>query len=93
MNLRQLESFVRVAELGSFSQAARVLDIAQRDTPVERNTTRLSPSVGLRLTRPLIESFHAQLPGVCASVCQGSSAHIADVKREWPRQPGPALQP
>lgn len=29
MNLRQLESFVRVAELGSFSKAARVLDIAQ----------------------------------------------------------------
>jgi LysR family nitrogen assimilation transcriptional regulator len=29
MNLRQLETFVRVAELGSFSQAARVLGIAQ----------------------------------------------------------------
>lgn len=29
INLRQLESFVRVAELGSFSKAARVLDIAQ----------------------------------------------------------------
>jgi LysR family transcriptional regulator, nitrogen assimilation regulatory protein len=29
VNLRQLESFVRVAELGSFSKAARVLDIAQ----------------------------------------------------------------
>ncbi len=29
MNLRQLEYFVRVAELGSFSQAARILDIAQ----------------------------------------------------------------
>jgi len=29
MNLRQLQSFVRVAELGSFSKAARVLDIAQ----------------------------------------------------------------
>jgi LysR family nitrogen assimilation transcriptional regulator len=29
MNLKQLEYFVRVAELGSFSKAARVLDIAQ----------------------------------------------------------------
>jgi LysR family nitrogen assimilation transcriptional regulator len=29
MNLRQLESFVQVAELGSFSRAASVLDIAQ----------------------------------------------------------------
>lgn len=29
MNLKHLESFVRVAELGSFSKAARVLDIAQ----------------------------------------------------------------
>lgn len=29
MNLRQLETFVRVAELGSFSQAARVLGLAQ----------------------------------------------------------------
>ncbi|HTH73095.1 MAG TPA: LysR substrate-binding domain-containing protein [Trinickia sp.] len=29
MNLKQLDYFVRVAELGSFSQAARILDIAQ----------------------------------------------------------------
>ena len=29
MNLKQLEYFVRVAELGSFSKAARILDIAQ----------------------------------------------------------------
>jgi LysR family nitrogen assimilation transcriptional regulator len=29
MNFKHLESFVRVAELGSFSKAARVLDIAQ----------------------------------------------------------------
>jgi LysR family nitrogen assimilation transcriptional regulator len=29
VNLRQLETFVRVAELGSFSQAARVLGMAQ----------------------------------------------------------------
>ena len=29
MNLRQLEYFVRVAELGSFSKAAQALDIAQ----------------------------------------------------------------
>jgi LysR family transcriptional regulator, nitrogen assimilation regulatory protein len=29
MNLKQLEYFVQVAELGSFSKAAGVLDIAQ----------------------------------------------------------------
>ena len=29
MNLRQLEYFVQVAELGSFSKAAVVLDVAQ----------------------------------------------------------------
>jgi LysR family nitrogen assimilation transcriptional regulator len=29
MNLKHLESFVRVSELGSFSKAARVLDVAQ----------------------------------------------------------------
>lgn len=29
MNLKHLESFVRVAELGSFSKASRVLDVAQ----------------------------------------------------------------
>ena len=29
MNLKQLEYFVRVAELGSFSKAARILDVAQ----------------------------------------------------------------
>ena len=29
MNLKQLEYFVQVAELGSFSKAASVLDVAQ----------------------------------------------------------------
>lgn len=134
MNLRQLESFVRVAELGSFSKAARVLDIAQpalsrqvrlletdlretlllrngrgvsltpagrrlfehgvqilqqvaqaredlgvqRDAPVGQVTIGLPPSVGLRLTRPLIESFRAQLPGARVSIVEGFSAHIAE---------------
>jgi LysR family transcriptional regulator, nitrogen assimilation regulatory protein len=134
MNLRQLESFVRVAELGSFSKAARVLDIAQpalsrqvrlletdlretlllrngrgvsltpagrrmfdhgvlilqqvaqaradlgaqRDAPVGQVTIGLPPSVGLRLTRPLIERFRAQLPGARVSVVEGLSANIAE---------------
>ena len=134
MNLRQLESFVRVAELGSFSQAARVLDIAQpalsrqvrqletdlretlmlrngrgvsltpagrrlfdhgvlilqqvaqaradlgaqRDAPVGQVTIGLPPSVGLRLTRPLIEAFRTQLPGARVSIVEGFSAHIAE---------------
>ncbi|HET9976165.1 MAG TPA: LysR substrate-binding domain-containing protein [Burkholderiaceae bacterium] len=134
MNLRQLESFVRVAELGSFSRAARVLDIAQpalsrqvrlletdlretlllrngrgvaltpagrrlfdhgvqilqqvaqaradlgaqRDAPVGQITIGLPPSVGLRLTRPLIERFRAELPGARVSVVEGFSAHIGE---------------
>jgi LysR family transcriptional regulator, nitrogen assimilation regulatory protein len=134
MNLRQLESFVRVAELGSFSKAARVLEIAQpalsrqvrqletdlretlllrngrgvtltpagrrlfdhgvsilqqvaqaradlgaqRDAPVGQVTIGLPPSVGLRLTRPLIERFRAQLPGARVSIVEGFSAHIAE---------------
>jgi LysR family transcriptional regulator, nitrogen assimilation regulatory protein len=134
MNLRQLESFVRVAELGSFSKAARVLEIAQpalsrqvrqletdlretlllrngrgvaltpagrrlfdhgvlilqqvaqaradlgaqRDAPVGQVSIGLPPSVGLRLTRPLIERFRAQLPGARVSIVEGFSAHIAE---------------
>lgn len=134
MNLRQLESFVRVAELGSFSKASRVLEIAQpalsrqvrlleidlhetlllrngrgvaltpagrrlfdhgvqilqqvaqaradlgaqRNTPVGQITIGLPPSVGLRLTRPLIEAFRTQLPGARVSIVEGFSAHIAE---------------
>jgi LysR family transcriptional regulator, nitrogen assimilation regulatory protein len=134
VNLRQLESFVRVAELGSFSKAARVLDIAQpalsrqvrlletdlretlllrngrgvsltpagrrlfehgvqilqqvaqaredlgaqRDAPVGQVTIGLPPSVGLRLTRPLIERFRAELPGARVSIVEGFSTQIAE---------------
>ena len=134
MNLRQLESFVRVAELGSFSKAARVLDIAQpalsrqvrlletdlretlllrngrgvsltpagrrlfehgvqilqqvaqaradlgaqRDAPVGQVTIGLPPSVGRRLTQPLIEAFRAQLPRARVTIVEGLSAHIAE---------------
>jgi LysR family transcriptional regulator, nitrogen assimilation regulatory protein len=134
VNLRQLESFVRVAELGSFSQAARVLDIAQpalsrqvrlleidlretlllrngrgvaltpagrrlfehgvailtqvaqaradlgaqRDAPVGQVTIGLPPSIGRRLTRPLIEAFQAQLPRARLTIVEGLSAHIAE---------------
>jgi LysR family transcriptional regulator, nitrogen assimilation regulatory protein len=134
MNLRQLESFVRVAELGSFSKAARVLDIAQpalsrqvrlletdlretlllrngrgvaltpagrrlfehgvqilqqvalaradlgaqRDAPVGQVTIGLPPSIGRRLTQPLIEGFRAQMPQAQVTIVEGLSAHIAE---------------
>ena len=134
VNLRQLESFVRVAELGSFSKAARVLDIAQpalsrqvrlletdlretlllrngrgvaltpggrrlfehgvqilqqvaharadlgvqRDAPVGQVTIGLPPSIGRRLTKPLIEGFRAQLPRARITIVEGLSAHIAE---------------
>jgi LysR family transcriptional regulator, nitrogen assimilation regulatory protein len=134
VNLRQLESFVRVAELGSFSKAARVLDIAQpalsrqvrlletdlretlllrngrgvaltpagrrlfehgvlilqqvaqaraelgaeRDAPVGQVTIGLPPSIGRRLTQPLIEGFRAQMPKARVTIVEGLSAHIAE---------------
>jgi LysR family nitrogen assimilation transcriptional regulator len=134
MHLRQLESFVRVAELGSFSQAARVLDIAQpalsrqvrqletdlretlllrngrgvtltpagrrlfdhgvrilqqvaqaradlgaqRDAPVGQVTIGLPPSIGRRLTQPLIEGFRAQLPRARVTIVEALSATIAE---------------
>jgi LysR family nitrogen assimilation transcriptional regulator len=134
MNLRQLESFVRVAELGSFSKAARVVGIAQpalsrqvrlletdlretlllrngrgvsltpagrrlfehgvqilqqvaqarvdlgaqRDAPVGQVTIGLPPSIGRRLTLPLIEAFRKQLPRARVTVVEGLSAHIAE---------------
>lgn len=46
MNLRQLEYFVRVAELGSFSKAAAVLDVAQ--PALSRQVRQLE--TGLRVT-------------------------------------------
>jgi LysR family transcriptional regulator, nitrogen assimilation regulatory protein len=134
MNLRQLESFVRVAELGSFSKAARVLDIAQpalsrqvrlletdlretlllrngrgvaltpagrrlfehgvlilqqvaqardelgaqRDAPVGQVTIGLPPSIGRRLTQPLIEGFRVQMPKARVTIVEGLSAQIAE---------------
>jgi LysR family nitrogen assimilation transcriptional regulator len=134
MNLKHLESFVRVAELGSFSKAARVLDIAQpalsrqvrsletdlretlllrngrgvtltdagrrlfehgvqilqrvsqaredlgaqRDAAVGHVTIGLPPSIGRRLTLPLIEGFREHLPRARLTIVEGLSAHIAE---------------
>lgn len=156
MNLRQLESFVRVAELGSFSKAARVLDIAQpalsrqvrlletdlhetlllrngrgvaltpagrrlfehgvqilqqvaqaradlgaqRDVPTGQVTIGLPPSIGRRLTQPLLEAFRAQLPQARVTIVEGLSAHIAewissgraDLGLVYNPEPSPALE-
>lgn len=134
INLKNLQSFVRVAELGSFSKAARVLDIAQpalsrqvrqleidlRETLLLRNgrgvsltdagrrlfdhgvlilqqvaqaredlgaergaavghvTIGLPPSIGRRLTLPLIEGFRQHLPRARLTIVEGLSAHIAE---------------
>jgi LysR family nitrogen assimilation transcriptional regulator len=134
MNLKHLQSFVRVAELGSFSKAARVLDIAQpalsrqvrlletdlretlllrngrgvsltdagrrlfehgvqilqrveqaredlgaeRDAAVGHVTIGLPPSIGRRLTLPLIEGFRQQLPRARLTIVEGLSANIAE---------------
>ncbi|HEX6018085.1 MAG TPA: LysR family transcriptional regulator, partial [Burkholderiaceae bacterium] len=134
MNLKHLESFVRVAELGSFSKAARVLDLAQpalsrwvraletdlretlllrngrgvsltdagrrlfdhgvhilqrvslaredlgkqRDAAVGHVTIGLPPSIGRRLSLPLIEGFREQLPRGRLTLVEGLSAHIAE---------------
>ena len=134
INLKHLQSFVRVAELGSFSKAARVLDIAQpalsrqvrqletdlRETLLLRNgrgvsltdagrrlfdhgvlilqhvsqaredlgaergavvghvTIGLPPSIGRRLTLPLIEGFRQHLPRARLTLVEGLSANIAE---------------
>lgn len=156
MNLRQLETFVRVAELGSFSHAARVLGMAQpalsrqvraletdlrdtlllrngrgvsltpsgrrlfdhgvqilqqvaqaradlgaqRDAPVGQVTIGLPPSIGRRLTQPLIETFRAQMPQARVTIVEGLSAHIAewiasgraDLGLIYNPEPSPALE-
>jgi LysR family nitrogen assimilation transcriptional regulator len=134
MNLKQLEYFVHVAELGSFSKAAVMLDIAQpalsrqvrgletelrqqlflrngrgvalteagkrlfdhsiaimqlvsharedlganRDAPVGRVTIGLPPSIGRRLTLPLIDRFRRELPTARLAVVEGLSTHIVE---------------
>jgi LysR family nitrogen assimilation transcriptional regulator len=134
MNLKQLDYFVHVAELGSFSKAALVLDIAQpalsrqvrlletdlretlllrngrgvelteagrrlyahgvsilqavaaardemgatRDEPVGRITIGLPPSVGRRLSLPLVEAFRSQLPRARLAIVEGLSTHIVE---------------
>ncbi|HEX6019918.1 MAG TPA: LysR family transcriptional regulator, partial [Burkholderiaceae bacterium] len=127
-------SFVRVAELGSFSKAARVLDLAQpalsrwvraletdlretlllrngrgvsltdagrrlfdhgvhilqrvslaredlgkqRDAAVGHVTVGMPPSIGRRLSLPLIEGFREHLPRARLTLVEGLSAHIAE---------------
>jgi len=134
MNLKQLEYFVRVAELGSFSKASMVLDIAQpalsrhvrqletdlrttllnrngrgvslteagrrlfdhavtilqsveraaedmesaRDEPAGRIVVGLPPSIGRRLTLPLVERFRRELPKARPAIVEGLSTHVAE---------------
>lgn len=134
MNLRQLESFVRVAELRSFSKASMVLGIAQpslsrqvraletdlretlllrngrgvnltdagrrffehcvnilqsvdlareelitgRGQPTGRVAIGIPPSIGLRLTLPLIDRFSSNWPSAKLAVVEGMSTHIVE---------------
>ncbi len=156
MNLKQLEYFVRVAELGSFSKAALVLNIAQpalsrqvrlletdlhvnlltrngrgvvltevgqrlfdhsvgilqlvaragediaaaRDEPAGRIVVGLPPSIGRRLTLPLVEAFRRHLPKARLAIVEGLSSHLAewigtgrvDVGLIHNPEPNPALE-
>ena len=134
MNLKQLEYFVSVAELGSFSKAALVLNIAQpalsrqvrlletdlhvtlltrngrgvvlteagkrlfdhsvgilqlvaratedidatRDEPTGRIVIGLPPSIGRRLTLPLVEDFRRNLPKARLAIVEGLSTHLTE---------------
>lgn len=134
MNLKQLEYFVSVAELGSFSKAALVLNIAQpalsrqvrlletdlhvnlltrngrgvvlteagkrlfdhsvgilqlvaratedidatRDEPTGRIVIGLPPSIGRRLTLPLVEAFRRKLPKARLAIVEGLSTHLTE---------------
>jgi len=134
MNLKQLEYFVSVAELGSFSKAALVLNIAQpalsrqvrlletdlhvnlltrtgrgvvlteagkrlfdhsvgilqlvaratedidatRDEPSGRIVIGLPPSIGRRLTLPLVEAFRRNLPKARLAIVEGLSTHLTE---------------
>ena len=134
MNLKQLEYFVRVAELGSFSKAALILNIAQpalsrqvrlletdlhvtlltrngrgvvltevgqrlfdhsigilqlvaraaedvaaaRDEPAGRIVIGLPPSIGRRLTLPLVEGFRLHLPKARLAIVEGLSTHLTE---------------
>ena len=156
MNLKQLEYFVRVAELGSFSKAALVLNIAQpalsrqvrlletdlhvnlltrngrgvvltevgqrlfdhsvgilqlvaragediaaaRAEPAGRIVVGLPPSIGRRLTLPLVEAFRRHLPKARLAIVEGLSSHLAewigtgrvDVGLIHNPEPNPALE-
>ncbi|WP_157270814.1 LysR family transcriptional regulator [Azohydromonas aeria] len=134
MNLKQLEYFIHVAELGSFSKAAAVLDIAQpalsrqvralelelretlllrngrgvtlteagrrllehgtgilqavaqaredmsasRDEAVGRIVIGVPPTMGRKLTVPLVESFKTRLPRAQLAIVEGLSTHIVE---------------
>ena len=134
MNLKQLEYFVHVAELGSFSKAALILNIAQpalsrqvrlletdlhvtlltrngrgvvltepgqrlfdhsvgilqlvarvteeieaaRDVPAGRIVIGLPPSMGRRLTLPLVEAFRRSLPKARLAIVEGLSTHLTE---------------
>ena len=79
MDLKQLEYFVRVAELGSFTRASQSLNVAQpalsrqvrllevelRQNLVVRNGSGATPThAGPPLTAPRPRHFH-QLPRPC----------------------------
>jgi LysR family nitrogen assimilation transcriptional regulator len=51
---------------------------AQRDAPVGHVTIGLPPSIGWRLTRPLIEAFRTRLPRARLTIVEGLTAHIAE---------------
>ena len=61
MDLKQIEYFVRVAEIGSFTRAARVLDVAQ---PALSRQVR---SLEVELRQPLFERNGRGVTLICDS--------------------------
>jgi len=93
MDLKQLQYFVRVAELGSFTRAAIELDVAQpalsrqvrllevelRQNLLVRNGRGAVPSsVARSLTVPLTRAFREQLPEARLSISEGLSSALQE---------------
>ncbi|WP_313072559.1 LysR family transcriptional regulator [Melaminivora sp.] len=134
MNFQHLQAFIHVAEAGSFSKAALLLDVAQpvlsrqvralevdlretlftrtgrgvalteagrqllahghaivqsvdqarqalhgqRSEPLGRVTVGLPPSLARRLTQPLVDGFHREMPRARLAMVEGFSMHISE---------------
>ena len=82
LNLDQLRALMEVVELGSFSAAARRLNLTQ--PAVSLQIRELERRFGVRLIERLGKQAHATVPGRAAG--GGRAAHFPRV-RCWPMPP------